>query len=350
MSSLSSNLTLIPHVVIHPDKIIFYKEVHWYPVKQSCKIQDLDSEENQELAQSFIKSQRKNNGYLSTHAKRKLFRALDYMLITSNRRTIYSKIQRKKISYRIVFVTLTLPSVQLHSDKVITNKLLNQFFIELQKYHGVKRYIWRAEKQLNGDIHYHIVINEFIEYQELRKRWNRICNKLGYVDAYQKKMKEFFKDGFRLSENPHDKRSIEQQRKAFIIGQRSDWRSPNSTDIHDTRKIKDLKAYIGKYMSKNPQINIDDIQEDDDRLIVKGRLWSCSQDLSKIEGCNLIEDWQISDELEKVAANSKSRFYHDVYFSVLFINASNLKKMGSDLLFNYFYDYLLQKFKFKLAS
>jgi hypothetical protein len=360
MSDLST-LALIPHAIIHPDRIILYKEAKWDGKRITSKFlreaEDITVESQQatevnqsKLAESFLKSARKNNGYMSTHAIRKMNRAIDYLLITSDKRRIFSKLQNKYINYHIIFATLTLPSIQVHTDQEITNKLLNQFFIELQKYHNVKKYIWRAEKQENGDIHYHILISEFIEYQLLRKRWNRICNKLGYVDSYQKKMKKFFEFGFRMSDNKNDKRTEEQQRKAYIIGQKSDWTSPNSTDIHDVRNIKDIKKYVTKYMQKNPDLPINAKEEEIEKMTVRGRLWSCSQNLSNITGCDLEESWDISDELETVVQNSKCKVYRDVYFSVIFVNALNLVKYGSELLFKYFSNYLLQTFDYNIQT
>lgn len=345
---MNSELALIPRATIHPDKICLYKEVHWTPKKVSSKFDIEKADQEQVVNESFLKSQRKNNGYLSVIAKRKLFKAIDYLVVTSDQKKVYSKQQKKYITYRIVFVTLTLPSKQQHTDKEITNTCLNQLFIELSKYHGVHKYVWRAEKQQNGNIHYHILINEFIEYQELRKRWNRICNKMGYVDEYQARMKEFYKNGFKVTNSTYDKRSIEQQRKAYIIGQKSDWTSPNSTDIHNTRYIKDIKKYVGKYMAKNPDIDLESSELEDSNQIVKGRLWSCSQNLSNVEGCQLVEDWEISNELKKVATNSGCKIYKDTYFSVLFIDATKLHKYGSDLLFKYFSDYLIRKFDYHL--
>jgi hypothetical protein len=339
---------LIPRATIHPDKICLYSEVN----RKNPRPQKYDSvsssDELAEVNMSFLKSARKNNGFLSTHAKRKMFKAIDYLVITSDRKKVYSKLQKKYITFRIVFVTLTLPSKQIHSDKEITNTCLNQLFVELSKYHNVKKYVWRAEKQTNGNIHYHVLINEFIDYQILRKRWNRICEKLGYVSRYQANMKEFYKDGFRVSTSKEDKRTIEQQRKAFILAQKSDFRSPNSTDIHDTRKVKDIKKYVGKYMAKDAEIDLNNIESDEEKKIIKARLWSCSQNLSNIEGCQLVEDWEISDELEKVAEKSKCKIYRDTYFSVMFIDSQRLIEYGSEKLYMYFANYLLKKFDYHL--
>lgn len=347
---MESKLILIPKVTIHPTKICLYSEVKWIGSKSKGYSSENITEEAKEINQSFLKSVRKSNGFLSEHAKRKLFKSIDYLLITSDRKKVYSKVQKKYVSFRIVFVTLTLPSTQIHSDKEITNKCFNQLLIEIAKYHNVKKYVWRAEKQENGNIHYHLLINEFVEWSELRKRWNRICNKLGYVDSYQASQKEFFKNGFRLSINKNDKRTEQQQRKAYIIGQKSNWRSPNSTDIHDTRKVRDIKRYVGKYMAKQPQINIEELRPDSEIIVVEGRLWSCSQNLSNVSGCQLTEDWEISDELTKVAELSKCYIYRSSYFKVMCISIQDVAKFGSDLLFKYFSDYLIEQFDYHLQK
>lgn len=345
---MESKLVLIPKVTIHPDKICLYSEIKWLAPRAKIKKQFETESEQSEVCESFLKSTRKNNGFLSVNAKRSLFKAVDYLLITSDRKKVYSKVQKKYVSFRIVFVTLTLQANQVHTDKEITNKCFNQLLVELSKYHNVKKYVWRAEKQDNGNIHYHLLINEFIEWSELRKRWNRICNKLGYVDRYQASQKEFFKDGFRLSDNPNDKRTVDQQRKAYILGQKSDWRSPNSTDIHDTRKVRDIKRYVGKYMAKQPNVNLDNLENEIDRKIVTCRLWSCSQNLSKITGCQLTEDWEISDELEKIVSSSNCKIYSGMYFKVLYLDIQSVAKFGSMLLFKYFSDYLIETFNYNL--
>jgi hypothetical protein len=351
---MDSGLVLIPKVTIHPTKICLYSEVKWLKAHAKKFKEPENKEEIEEVNQSFLKSTRKNNGFLSVNAKRSMFKAIDYLIITSDKKKVYSKVQKKYVNFKIVFITLTLPSKQIHSDKEITNKCFNQLLIELSKYHNVKKYVWRAEKQDNGDIHYHLLINEFIEWSELRKRWNRICNKLGYVDEYQARQKEFFKNGFRLSVNKNDKRTVDRQRKAYIIGQKSDWTSPNSTDIHDTRKIHDIKKYVGKYMAKDPTIDLEMSESEMEAKIVKARLWSSSQNLSKITGCQLIEDWEISDELEKIAQESKCYQFKSSYFSVLCISIQDVAKYGTGKLFEYFSSYLIETFnyhlKLKIAS
>ena len=83
-------------------------------------------------------------------------------------------------------------------------------------------------------------------------------------------------------------------------------------------------------------------------MTVKARLWSCSQNLSNVKGCQLIEDWEISDELETISNNSKCKTFHDPYFKIMFIDSKRLVEFGSEKLFNYFARYLLETFDYNL--
>ena len=76
-----------------------------------------------------------------------------------------SKVYQNPVQYKLTFITLTLPSKQIHSDNEIKSKCLNQFLIELKKNHSVSRYIWKAEKQENNNIHFHIIADKFIKWQ-----------------------------------------------------------------------------------------------------------------------------------------------------------------------------------------
>lgn len=116
------------------------------------------------------------------------------------------------------FATLTLPSPQRHCDKKIKRDCFDPFLKELKKEYNVRHYIWKAEPQKNGNIHFHLLIGHYIDAIELRLIWLYHINKLQYVNEFQRVHKSFL---------------------------------PNATDIHALRKIRNVTAYIGKYMSKN---------------------------------------------------------------------------------------------------
>jgi len=176
---------------------------------------------------------------------------------------IYGIKYKKPVKFRLAFITLTLPSKQIHSDTDIKRNLLKQFLQELQKKFKMYLYIWKAEKQKNGNIHFHIITNRYIPYKKIREIWNRIIDKKGYeyVKKYSEKMQEFFKDGFRML--PNDKRSKETQYKAYVKNKAIKWTDPNTTDIHSVYKINNINAYFVKYVSKflNEVSEVDEINE-----------------------------------------------------------------------------------------
>lgn len=144
-----------------------------------------------------------------------------------------------KSHYRLVFVTLTLSSVQVHTDNEIKKICLQPFLENLQKTHGIRNYIWRAERQKNGNIHFHLIIDRWVEWWAIRNLWNKCQNKLGYVEAFAKIHNHF---------------------------------NPNSTDVSAILNSDAVKKYISKYISKNKS-------QDE----ISGRHWGCDYLLSRVQ-------------------------------------------------------------------
>jgi len=307
------DFTLIPHIVINPTSIVSYHEFHSESGIRHKAVRFIDTNENIEEQSAFLRSSRKNNGTMSAQAVRKISKAIEYLVTTSDQKKVHEKLTGKVIVFKVAFITLTLPSSQAHNDKEIINLCLNSLLNELRQYHAIKKYVWRAERQKNGNIHFHLLIDKFVPWYELRNRWNRIINKLGYVDRFQKK---------------HGNKT------------------PNSTDVHSTRKIHNLKKYLTKYMAKSDQTtgaqNIDEISSQ----YQSGRIWGCNHELSQTRGLNLIVDNEIDEELKKVFTAKKFYKYEAAYFTVYYVNYHDLKKFGSDLLFKYFSDYLFENLNY----
>lgn len=105
--------------------------------------------------------------------------------IAEGNRLHQSKGTNKKI--KLVMATLTLCSKQVHSDKEIKSKILEPFIKKLKYQYGIVNYFWRAEPQENGNIHFHLVLDKFINKEDLQNIWNYYQNKLGYIDRYFEK-------------------------------------------------------------------------------------------------------------------------------------------------------------------
>ena len=312
---MERQLTLIPHASIHPGQINLYHEVQWNP-SRPVKYDSSGNEITKSIKfEHLLNSTRSAQGHVSPIAKRKLKKALNYFLFISDEKTIHLNYSGRKFKFKLAFVTLTLPSEQVHSDNEIKSKCLNSFLIELKKFYKVHNYIWRAEKQKNGNLHFHLLVDKFIPYQELRDRWNRIINKLGYVDRYRENQMNFFKHGFRIRKELLKTWPADKQRQAYKRGAKLHWNSPNSTDIHSIRNIQNIKLYISKYLTKeknNNEVahdNIDEVIEQD------GRIWGCNYELSNIKGAQTILDNDLKDEIDRLANNPGVKIISEQYYT-----------------------------------
>jgi hypothetical protein len=130
------------------------------------------------------------NGYLSPATKRNLEQMLQVWL-TAIEVNVDLKSQRKRVDESEVlptFVTLTLPSQQIHGDNDLKEVLLHPFLDWLkqsseeyykrggnrgkQKGFDVKGFFWRAEPQKNGNIHFHVLVDRYIPWDRIREKWN----------------------------------------------------------------------------------------------------------------------------------------------------------------------------------
>lgn len=159
------------------------------------------------------KQLREHQSGLSHKSGIKLKNAINTLVYTATYKTVWVKEKNYKFRYKINFITLTLPSRQIHTDKEIISKVLSPFLEAWSKRRPGLLYVWKAEVQDNGNIHFHITANAFYHYKKLRRDWNKAVNKLGYVE-------------------------------------RSKLSDPNSTDVHPVHKVRNIAAYLVAYCSK----------------------------------------------------------------------------------------------------
>lgn len=159
-----------------------------------------------------------------------------------------ARLTHTKQRYGLIAITLTLSSAQKHSDKEVKSLMLNQFLTELRTAHGCRNYYWVAEAQENGSIHFHVLIDQFLDKNTLTAIWNRIQQKAGYIPA----------------------------------GADTSNKSYPSTQIEKVKNAANMATYVSKYLTK---------QEEGKRKI-EGRLWSCSREIANLGNCRV----EITDE------------------------------------------------------
>lgn len=123
---------------------------------------------------------------LSKKAIQRLRIALELLGSAAQTKRIWWKDEQRYVSFKLSFITLTLPSSQIHSDTEIVHKILKPFLRWWRDKNPSLLYVWKAETQDNGNLHFHLTTNAFIHWRTLRKKWNQCTNALGYIDRYGK--------------------------------------------------------------------------------------------------------------------------------------------------------------------
>lgn len=195
-----------------------------------------------------------------THGSRKrMRRSINLLLQLSPERIIFNPVTKSHHPFTINFITLTISDQDIRDHRQVMKMCLTPFLNWMRK-KGVKYYIWKAELQRRGQIHYHITTNQFIHYQEIKTIWNKYQRKAGYLDSYAKQHKHY---------------------------------NANSTDVHSVKNIKDIEAYLVKYMVKQASAGEQEqaaaklwesglhFRPEPSNEKINGKVWDCSASLSR---------------------------------------------------------------------
>ena len=149
-----------------------------------------------------------------------------------------------------------------------------------------------------------------MDHANLRLAWNHQLEKLGYIDTFEKK-------------HGH--------------------RNPNSTDVHSISKIKNLGAYMVKYMCKpaflakcfiaqppftrperkckpfNAKIKFKKLMSLEEAKI-NGRLWDCSVNLKQKHKCDFIIDTETGELIERAINDHGCRYKVTENCSLVFMD------------------------------
>lgn len=255
--------------------------------------------------------------------KKNLISAIERFYFFLNRCNQIKRARKIKGKKSLKFITLTLASEQQHEDRVIKFELLNQFLTELRTKFSMHHYIWKAEKQKNGNIHFHIIVDVYIKYSQIREIWNRIQNKLGYVDRFKNNIVALGFDHYvaRAMEN-NSSLTLSQCRARWRKGQETNWENPPSTEIRQVEKVRKIGAYFAKYFSKPTSLDPG-----------FGRIWFASRELTQdiqIRKLMCSEDQELFSNLVKYFPD---RFKQYDYCSAVYINFTLIeKRLNSELI------------------
>lgn len=190
------------------------------------------------------------NGYLSRATKSYITKILDNWFLTVRHFNVHMALPAKQRQKQMVFFTLTLPSKQVHTDNEIKRQVLNKFIIICQRKGLFDQWFWRAEKQKNGNIHFHFLIDSYFDKKQLQTVWNSCLEPLGYINEFEK---------------------------------RYNHRNPPTTQIQVVPSGQNIIDYVIKYVGKN---------EGTEKVL--GRIWGMSDKLRNLK--SYVEDIADTDE------------------------------------------------------
>lgn len=161
------------------------------------------------------------NGYISKESGRVIRKRLEaWIKSVQINKDVNGKHKNPGHSH-IVFATLTLPSQQCHGDNEIKRNVLMPFLQQLKRKTGVGEYFWSAEPQKNGNLHFHVLFDRYIDKDRLNDYWLGATDTLGYYSRYVAATGDI---------------------------------NPPSTKINVCPADMSLVKYIMKYVSKQPEI------------------------------------------------------------------------------------------------
>jgi hypothetical protein len=230
-------------------------------------------------------------GKLTQGAKKRMTRAIDLLVQSSKKTWGKNEVTGKRTSHTLSFITLTISNNNNLTGRQGFDLIFSHFLQWMRRTAKVTTYIWKAEVQERGQLHYHITTPSWIHYQKIRQKWNSLQQAAGITNDY-------------YSEHGHY--------------------DPNSTDIKEVRMVNDLAGYMKKEFCKsiqNPYVQRE--EKINERLVTNqitkeqqeqqlkelsiemkgwGKLWDCSKNL-KAEKYYTIEEshdtHQRINELEK---------------------------------------------------
>lgn len=216
-------------------------------------------------------------GKLTTFSRKKLKKAIQLITAIAVEKEAPNFKTGKTFKFKLNFLTFTLPTTEHQATDKEIKHALDNWIKRAKRKHNLKSYVWRAERQANGNIHFHMITDTWIHYQKIRDDWNSCLRPLGMIDKFKAK-------------HQHE--------------------NPNTTDVHAIWKVKNLVQYFIKYMSK---------EHKEGEAPIQGKIWDCSTNLKKAKTCEMVLEGEVRDKWEELAADESITRLNDPLFTILFI-------------------------------
>lgn len=281
------NITIVPKASIRPNKIVFYNQV----IKNYNTPKEPSTKLNKELAcelaslgfgNKMMPLKNSHNFELSKKAGERIKEKVSWLYELARNKTVITSSKKTLFSFKMNFITLTLPALQAHTTDEITSQCLNQFLTECKSRFKLENYVWRLEFQKNGNAHYHIATDTFIDYLDAKLIWNRCLRKLGYISLYREKFENMNFAEYCRTQSNGGKTDFNTLRERYGRGRATNWDSPNTVDVRAVTNAKNIAFYISKYITKKSDHTLNPVVSVREPVETNLRLWFCSRSLSRL--------------------------------------------------------------------
>ena len=216
----------------------------------------------------------------------------------------------KTFKFKVNFITFTLPASQQGIEDGTIKRCLDNWIKRAKRKYKLNNYVWRAERQTNHNLHFHMITDCWIHYESIRNDWNSVLRETGLVNKFKEK-------------HGHE--------------------NPNSTDVHAVWKIKNLTQYFVKYMTKTtdkkkttgkikslkhlPQHYTQEIfkvpftEAHNTKVFhyIKGKVWDCSKNLKTKNNCWMLLEGAQAENFDYLANREDVERINDALFTILFV-------------------------------
>jgi hypothetical protein len=248
---------------IRGNKILRYMSADYKTTKQYATIEKINAEKKKNYT-----------GKMSKAAQRRVSKKILCWYTGCEAYNEGFKISLEKDKKKLVFITLTLSSTQFTSDLEVKKQLLKPFVRYLREKEGCRNWVYKCERQKNGNIHFHLVIDKYIPKEDIRETWNFLQEREGYLLEYQEKYGKL--------EAP-------------------------STEIRLVRNQAQCERYIAKYIAK-----------DDEDATIQGAVWSSSVSVATLDFFNFAETEEVNESINEACVSGKVKYFKNDAFVVYF--------------------------------
>lgn len=285
-------ISVTPSFSLTPNKLVLFNRFDHLSSTGTIEKKPVGPVTTKKVVRSF------HNFELSPNAYRSLRQKITWLYHASKKRDIKTYSGRHIFSFRCAFITFTLPSSQKTPTIDVTSRLFNNCLTVLRQRFGMQNYVWRLEFQGNGNVHYHLATDSYIDYFAVQKVWNQILELDGYISDYRQKHEKMTLKDYVTQYGKQGTVPFQVLAKRYAKGKATNWSNPNSVDVKSIVSKNAIAAYISKYFGKSSKkakkCNPLDNEDNSSSL----RLWFCSRGLSRLK--------TISDYLPHVSFSPES--------------------------------------------